>query len=864
MKKKAMSSIVATVLIILIVVIGVSLVWSFVVPMVSDFGLDASDVDLTIMEAEGYTVYDSSNGLASVQVKRGDDEVELFGIKVVFVVNGTSVEFLVPAGSVPAPGTHKLIKFNLSVYGEPESVDVFPVVELEDMPQIILAPNVIAPITGNSVYGVSGLDVGKVDPSGEIFNSVDEMRKIAAANIDAGGEVNGVDENGALFIWGDINGDCVVDATDVGIVEANMGVMNATFSIGDANRDGRVDRSDLDSVNWHMDKGSVCRDDGDVCNDTDGGVNFAVKGKTINLRGSSTAHDYCRSNITLEERFCYVDGMAGGRVYDCPNGCVNDACVGDVEPNVTVICSDSDGGIDISIKGTVQHNFTSYIDYCNGSSIVEYLCNADGSVGIASMHNGGSPCTDYGIHMVCDDGRCLSTQPDSLCIDTDWGVDYSVRGTVTGAGKGYQSTDYCEEENDSILVEYSCYSNLSDYAQSDIHVCENGCVDGACVEAAICGDGVCEFTETFFNCEADCYIEVTSSHQDSDSGVSVYGEKIVWSRSNSQGTDIYMCDLSLNGQSGGCLKDDDKTRVTTEESIQDSPKVFEDIIVWRDYRNKNAGRGSDIYMCDLSLNGQSGGCLEEDNKTMIAGDYENELPPVIYGNRIAWIHNRRSKYDVYTCDLWLNGQHGGCLKTDTHSRVTIDSPYRESLSVFEDVLVWTELLDSNSEIIMCDLSLNGQDGGCASFDKKTRLTSDFPRQNRAYIFDNVILWQEFYLDSASSVRYDSVKFCNLSLNGQNGGCLNADEKIKVATIKGTVATYPKIYGDNIFWSDSVSYNTDIYMCRLSLNGQGGGCLSEDQKIRMTTDQYKQKNPSVYKNKLVWYDSHYSDISLAFV
>lgn len=233
MYKKGMSNVVASVLVILIVVVAVAVVWQIVIPMVADVGVDASDVELTIMEAAGYTVYDPDTKLASVQIKRGDDDVELLGIEVVFTVDGNSIPFVVPADKVPEPGSYKMNKFNLSIYGEPDFVEVFPIVDLEER-LTVLQPNVIVPITGNVVRKVE-LKIGTVEADDDVIDSIEELSRRASQNIVGGG----------MMLMGDINGDCDVDGDDLEILVENWGLRNRGPEHGDLNGDGKVDMIDF-------------------------------------------------------------------------------------------------------------------------------------------------------------------------------------------------------------------------------------------------------------------------------------------------------------------------------------------------------------------------------------------------------------------------------------------------------------------------------------------------------------------------------------------------------------------------------------------------------------------------------------------
>ena len=71
------------------------------------------------------------------------------------------------------------------------------------------------------------------------------------------------------------------------------------------------------------------------------------------------------------------------------------------------------------------------------------------------------------------------TSPTIVCTDSDGGLNYGVKGTVTEDGK--TSTDYCVSP--SWLVEYFCSSpsKLGSQIIYQNHTCPNNdCEDGAC------------------------------------------------------------------------------------------------------------------------------------------------------------------------------------------------------------------------------------------------------------------------------------------------------------------------------------------------------------------------------------------------
>jgi surface protein len=120
MKKKGISAIVATILIILIVVVGVGIVWKVVLPIFAEIEyLSYSDVKLDIV-FQGYTVYDPSKDFAFVQVRRGQDDVNVTGLEIGFSFEGNSKTYQTEA--VPETGGKYTYKFNFSADGLKDEV----------------------------------------------------------------------------------------------------------------------------------------------------------------------------------------------------------------------------------------------------------------------------------------------------------------------------------------------------------------------------------------------------------------------------------------------------------------------------------------------------------------------------------------------------------------------------------------------------------------------------------------------------------------------------------------------------------------------------------------------------------------------
>ena len=123
MKKRGISAVVATILIILIVVVGVGIVWKVVLPIFAELEfLSYSDVRLNIV-FQGHTVYDSNQNFAFVQIERGKDQVNVTGVEIGFNFDGMTKTY--QSDNVPTPNGKYTYKFNFtndSEFGIPEDV----------------------------------------------------------------------------------------------------------------------------------------------------------------------------------------------------------------------------------------------------------------------------------------------------------------------------------------------------------------------------------------------------------------------------------------------------------------------------------------------------------------------------------------------------------------------------------------------------------------------------------------------------------------------------------------------------------------------------------------------------------------------
>ena len=126
-----------------------------------------------------------------------------------------------------------------------------------------------------------------------------------------------------------------------------------------------------------------------TCSDTDKGFRPDIKGSVTYL--GKTYPDVCVfSNTKVVERYC-SGGMVREVVSNCANGCKNGACVRK--------CTDSDNGINASVKGYVTDSVNTYYDSCySKTKLQERICKDNNLL---------STYVNCGSGKVCKEGKCI-------------------------------------------------------------------------------------------------------------------------------------------------------------------------------------------------------------------------------------------------------------------------------------------------------------------------------------------------------------------------------------------------------------------------------------------------------------------------
>lgn len=144
---------------------------------------------------------------------------------------------------------------------------------------------------------------------------------------------------------------------------------------------------------------------------------------------------------------------------------------------------------------------------------------------------------------------------------------------------------------------------------------------------------------------------------------------------------IYACDEALpSDHAGGCWGTGPNDMTGGVPSGK-QPAIHEQNVVWTDKRNRNAtNKNYDIYM----------GNLRGIFRQQVTNNTARQERPQIYGNIIVWQGiDDDDTWDIYMCDMGLDGSAGGCEANDAKTKLT-SSGQNAYPSVWEDLVAWAQ------------------------------------------------------------------------------------------------------------------------------------------------------------------------------
>ena len=179
---------------------------------------------------------------------------------------------------------------------------------------------------------------------------------------------------------------------------------------------------------------------------------------------------------------CGVDGKTYGSDCEADLAEVDIDYMG--ECLILETCTDSDGGMEVTIAGTVEMGDDSYDDYCENNTLQEYNC-VDNFVVLIPFD-----CTE---DKECLDGKCVAPEPEEnetieepqTGCEGPYDADIFTQANVTFNGTVY--TDECIEFD--VVKDYLCKEDVMET------------INNECPSGYGCNQGVCE--EQPFICSED-------------------------------------------------------------------------------------------------------------------------------------------------------------------------------------------------------------------------------------------------------------------------------------------------------------------------------------------------------------------------
>ncbi len=386
---------------------------------------------------------------------------------------------------------------------------------------------------------------------------------------------------------------------------------------------------------------------------------------------------------------------------------------------------------------------------------------------------------------------------------------------------------------------------------------------------------------------------------------SIYGDNVVWEgyrsfKHYSIGPDVYMYNISTSKiiritDSGSAFmpkiyKDkialmdnrDDKgfsssiyiydiptqeeVQVATNESTQNRPTIYDDRIVWQDWRNGNGY--SDIYTCmvstvlespvanfsvapDLGFSPLSVQFTDfSRNAVSRSWDFNNDGIPESTEKNPAYTYTNPGNYnvnltvsDTNSTDsklseiLVFDGQllDNQLVLTETQISTSGAAQFA-SHAIYDDKVVWVNHIGNYSGNDGCDIYLYN-----SSIRKETRITTTNGSVYGPDIYKDRIVWYQFLNGRSDIYMYN----------------ISTSKKTQI-TNNGKASSYPAIYEDRIVWADNRDEEgtSDIYIYNLSTS----------KETQIVNNASAVGELDIYGDKIVWlsytsvtYNSGFSNI-----
>ena len=308
----------------------------------------------------------------------------------------------------------------------------------------------------------------------------------------------------------------------------------------------------------------------------------------------------------------------------------------------------------------------------------------------------------------------------------------------------------------------------------------------------------------------------------------IYGDRIIWQSES----DLHIYDIATTTVAA----------ITEQRIDRRRPDIWGNRVAWIDYRNGN----SEIYMVDIAEPGYGA--------TRLSFDASSQLYPDISGERVTWMDSRHGDWEAYLYDLstktetrltnhpgvqaspkvsggritWEDDRHAweaGTYNVDvyvydiataTETRVTIDDGVIQRLpDIYGDTLAWSERAsDGTMGVYMYDIPTS----------TKEVVSSPAAVPNGIVISGGRVAWGDHRNGNWDIYMYDKATGIETQVTSDPG----SQER-------------PAISGDTIAWVDNRNGNWDIYSYDIAAGIE----------TQVTSTAYDEAWPAVFGSTIVW-------------
>jgi beta propeller repeat protein len=265
----------------------------------------------------------------------------------------------------------------------------------------------------------------------------------------------------------------------------------------------------------------------------------------------------------------------------------------------------------------------------------------------------------------------------------------------------------------------------------------------------------------------------------------------------------------------------DEYAVVKKPASQRTAAIYEDKVVWSDYRYDQLG--ADIYWKNIT--GTEDGYI-----STFSGGQAN---PAIYGDVIVWQYNYSGTWTILGYKVPGRDDPIDPNVPDIY-RLYTSNENQINPQIYNDKIVWQQYNSTtkNWDIYLYDFSITG-DIAMPKGKWTVQITKDGANHINPYVNGNYIVWQQDNGDGIWNIyTYD------LSTGDITRVCQSSENQ-----------TNPALYGDNVVWQqyNTTGKNWDIYMYDLSKD-------PADAETQITNNTSNQINPAIYGDKIVWQDN----------